>query len=137
MRQLSIRQFQRNFYKELKDVPFIVLRQEWVGEPGEKVSSNKPEFIVLAYSKDSLSLLQQQTEQSQQPVPSSTLIIPDNQLPYDHIKVESTPTIPSQSLKTRLKDFVTRKEHCDVCEVLERDGRLKDLEEHKQFWHTK
>lgn len=54
MRTVSIRQFQRNFYNELKNVPFVVMRQVWMGEKGSKVSQDVPEFIVCSYNKELL-----------------------------------------------------------------------------------
>ena len=58
MRTITIRQFQRQFYGELKDVPFIVTRRA----PG---NTQEPVLIVVAYTQDSPLLKPQQEEQSE------------------------------------------------------------------------
>jgi len=60
MKKLSIRQFQRNFYKELKGVPFIVTKQD------PHTREDKPEYVVTAYGETPTS---QTEEQQPQPTP--------------------------------------------------------------------
>lgn len=68
MKTISIRQFQRNFYTELKQVPFVVLRQIWEGEDGKKTKRDVPEFVVLPYTDGSVALAKELEEKMPAPV---------------------------------------------------------------------
>lgn len=61
MRTVSIRQFQRNFYNELKDVPFVVVRTLWrIVEGSMNKKKNRPmreeyterAFVVMPYTEE-------------------------------------------------------------------------------------
>jgi len=58
MKSIPIRQFQRNFYKELKGVPFIVTRQD------PHTREDNPEYIVTAYDERTAN----QTPEQQHPL---------------------------------------------------------------------
>jgi hypothetical protein len=52
MRFISLRQFQRHCYEELKHVPFVLTRQD------KSTLEKKPVFIVLPYSEYMLERVQ-------------------------------------------------------------------------------
>lgn len=106
MRTISIRQFQRNFYKELHDLPFIVTRQVWEGEEGSKKKIDIQEFVVTAYASEA--------ETNQAAV----------------INVPEEPTIIE-----RFKNTLKRNKPCGICEQLRTEGKEKELEDHRAFWH--
>jgi len=71
MKKLSIRQFQRNFYKELKGVPFIVTRQN------PHTREDKPEYVVTAYPENQSSPTGEQDmpqQESQSEIPSQNSV---------------------------------------------------------------
>lgn len=118
MKRISIRQFQRNFYKELKDVPFIVIRQVWEGEEGKKQAVDKPEFIVSAYKADSPLLETEQTPEGTVKLPFVTSVSEE--------KKEEKPGL--------FKRIFSRTEKpCNTCQQLENNP--EQLAQHRGFWH--
>lgn len=69
MRTITVRQFQRQLYKELKDVPLVVTKQQWVGPEGNKHRQETPEFIVIPYSDEAIKSLPEEMLQTEKNEP--------------------------------------------------------------------